>query len=132
MYKIAVMGDRDSIYGFAALGLDTYPVTDPIEAARKLRGLAEQEYAVVYITEALAETLEAEIDRYREQMLPAIILIPGASGNTGKGVAAVKKSVEQAVGSDIIFNNYFYESDRFPELWEGAAVLSRRKERSEQ
>ena len=105
MYKIAVMGDRDSIYGFAALGLDTYPVTDPIEAARKLRGLAEQEYAVVYITEALAETLEAEIDRYREQMLPATILIPGASGNTGKGVAAVKKSVEQAVGSDIIFNN---------------------------
>ena len=94
MYKIAVMGDRDSIYGFAALGLDTYPVTDPIEAARKLRGLAEQEYAVVYITEALAETLEAEIDRYREQMLPAIILIPGASGNTGKGVAAVKKSVD--------------------------------------
>ena len=37
MYKIAVMGDRDSIYGFAALGLDTYPVTDPVEAARRLR-----------------------------------------------------------------------------------------------
>ena len=103
MYKIAVMGDRDSIYGFAALGLDTYPVTDPVEAARRLRSLAE--YAVIYITEALADTLEAEIDRYREQMLPAVILIPGASGNTGKGVAAVKKSVEQAVGSDIIFNN---------------------------
>ena len=98
MYKIAVMGDRDSIYGFAALGLDTYPVTDPVEAARRLRSL-------IYITEALADTLEAEIDRYREQMLPAVILIPGASGNTGKGVAAVKKSVEQAVGSDIIFNN---------------------------
>ena len=105
MYKIAVMGDRDSIYGFAALGLDTYPVTDPVEAARRLRSLAEQEYAVIYITEALADTLEAEIDRYREQMLPAVILIPGASGNTGKGVAAVEKSVEQAVGSDIIFNN---------------------------
>ena len=28
---------------------------------------------------------------------------PGASGNTGQGLAAVKKSVEQAVGSDIIF-----------------------------
>ena len=131
MYKIAVMGDRDSIYGFAALGLDTYPVTDPVEAARRLRSLAEQEYAVIYITEALADTLEAEIDRYREQMLPAVILIPGASGNTGKGVAAVKKSVEQAVGSDIIFNNSFLESDRFPAFWESAAALFRRKERSE-
>ena len=45
------MGDRDSIYGFAALGLDTFPVTDPAEASKKLRQLAEGEYAVVYITE---------------------------------------------------------------------------------
>ena len=80
-------------------------MTDPIEAGKKLRALAEGGYAVIYITEALAAQLEAEIDRYRESDLPAIILIPGVSGNTGKGIMAVKKSVEQAVGSDIIFNN---------------------------
>ena len=105
MYKIAVMGDKDSIYGFAALGLDTFPFTDPVAAGRKMRELAENNYAVIYITEALADELTAEIDHYREQMLPAIILIPGVSGNTGKGIQSVKKSVEQAVGSDIIFNN---------------------------
>ena len=48
--------------------------------------------------------VERSIERYREADLPAIILIPGVSGNTGKGIMAVKKSVEQAVGSDIIFN----------------------------
>lgn len=32
----------------------------------------------------------------------AIIPIPGVSGNTGLGMRMVKKSVEQAVGSDII------------------------------
>ena len=98
------MGDRDSIYGFAALGLDTFPVTDPAEASKKLRELAEGEYAVVYITEALAAQIQAEIDRYRLAPLPAIIPIPGVSGNTGMGILNVKKSVEQAVGSDIIFN----------------------------
>lgn len=98
------MGDRDSIYGFAALGLDTFPVTDPVEASKKLRQLAEGEYAVVYITEALAAQIQAEIDRYRLAPLPAIIPIPGVSGNTGMGILNVKKSVEQAVGSDIIFN----------------------------
>lgn len=98
------MGDRDSIYGFAALGLDTFPVTDPVEASKKLRQLAEGEYAVVYITESLAAQIEAEIDRYRLAPLPAIIPIPGVSGNTGMGIRNVKKSVEQAVGSDIIFN----------------------------
>ena len=25
MYKIAVMGDKDSIYGFASIGLDIFP-----------------------------------------------------------------------------------------------------------
>ena len=55
--------------------------------------------------EALAAELAHEISKYREQVLPAIIQIPGISGNTGAGVAGVKKSVEQAVGSDIIFSN---------------------------
>lgn len=102
MYKIAVMGDRDSIYGFAALGLEPFPFTDPAAAGKKLRELAEGDYAVIYITEALAAQLEHEIDRYREEELPAIILIPGVSGNTGNGLLAVRKSVEQAVGSDIL------------------------------
>ena len=36
MYKIAVLGDYDSIYGFATLGLDTFPVTTHEEAAEEL------------------------------------------------------------------------------------------------
>jgi V/A-type H+/Na+-transporting ATPase subunit F len=105
MYKVAVLGDRDSIYGFAALGLDTYPVAERDEAAKTLKILAEGRYAVIYITESLQAELEEEIDRYVTDYLPAIIPIPGVSGNTGKGIRNVKKSVERAVGSDIIFNN---------------------------
>lgn len=108
MYKIAVLGDRDSIYGFAALGLDICPVAlfdDGAEAGRKLKELAEGDYAVIYITEALAEKLKGEIHRYRSEKLPAIIPIPGVSGNTGLGIKMVKKSVEQAVGSDILFRD---------------------------
>ena len=58
-----------------------------------------------YITEALAAELEHELDHFRLQPLPAIIPIPGVTGNTGMGIKMVKKSVEQAVGSDIIFND---------------------------
>lgn len=103
MYKIAVMGDYDSIYGFATLGLTLFPVKDDTEkAARILRTLAEGEYGIIYITEKLAASLEKEINRYRERMLPAIIVIPGVSGNTGSGMRGVRKTVEQAVGSDSI------------------------------
>ena len=104
MYKVAVMGDYDSIYGFAALGLTTFPVEDRETGVDTLHKLAAGDYAVIYMTEALAAKLQEEVDEYREQMKPAIILIPGISGNTGAGIAQVKKSVEQAVGSDIIFN----------------------------
>lgn len=104
MYRVAVLGDRDSIYGFAALGLEVFPAADRETGAKTLRSLAEQDYAVIYITEALAEQLGPEIDRYREDILPAILPIPGVHGNTGMGIRQVKRSVEQAVGSDIIFN----------------------------
>ena len=105
MYKIAVIGDYDSIYGFAALGLDTFPVSDLEAAEKSFQKLVMGEYAVIYITESLAEKLSRIIAKYKEQVTPSIILIPGISGNTGKGIEGVKKCVEQAVGSDILFSN---------------------------
>lgn len=104
MYKIAVMGDYDSIYGFATLGLSICPVRTREEAAETLRTLAAEHYGSIYMTEAVAAQLTEEIEAYREKMLPAIIQIPGVSGNTGAGIAGVKKTVEQAVGSDILFS----------------------------
>ena len=103
MYRIAVMGDRDSIYGFAAVGLEPVVAEDPETAADRLKELVARDYAVIYITEALADKLEKEIARYADRPLPAIILIPGVSGNTGKGLTSVKRSVERAIASDTIF-----------------------------
>lgn len=104
MYKIAVIGDYDSIYGFAALGLSICPVTTREEARDKLRQFAGGRYGIIYITEAVAAEIKEEIAEYQDQVLPAIILIPGVTGNTGEGVFGVKKTVEQAVGSDILFS----------------------------
>ena len=89
MYKAAVLGDYDSIYGFAALGLATFPVRTPDEAAQTLKKIADGSFAVIYITEALAAALEDDLASYRERLLPAIILIPGIYGNTGAGLAQV-------------------------------------------
>ena len=101
--KIAVIGDYDSIYGFAALGLSTFPVEGQEDAVRTLKNLAGSGYGIIYITEELAALTAKQIDKYREEMTPAIIQIPGVKGNTGDGIRAVRRSVEQAVGSDILF-----------------------------
>jgi V/A-type H+-transporting ATPase subunit F len=102
MYKVAAMGDRDSIIGLAALGLEIYPTDDTAQAAGQLKRLADNGFAVIYITEALAAAMPEEIARYRYERIPAVILIPGISGNTGEGLANVRLSVEKAVGMDII------------------------------
>ena len=65
MYKIAVLGPYDSIYGFATLGLDIFPVPDAKTGAATLRKVADSEYEVVYITEGLAAELHTEIERYK-------------------------------------------------------------------
>ena len=101
--KIAVIGDYDSIYGFASLGLSTFPVEGQEDAVRTLKNLASSGYGIIYITEELAALTEKQIEKYKEVITPAIIQIPGVKGNTGDGIKAVRRSVEQAVGSDILF-----------------------------
>ena len=106
MDKIAVVGDRDSIYGFAALGLDIFPETGDLEEDKILfKKLCSRDYGIIYVTEAFNKKLKSEISEYENQVFPAIIQIPGISGNTGEGVLGVKRSVEKAVGSDILFGN---------------------------
>ena len=105
MNSIAVLGDRDSIYGFAALGLNTFFASTREEIARCFHNLCRGDYGVIYITEAAAAAIPDEIEAVKEQTLPAVILIPGAWGNTGAGISGVKNSVEKAVGSDILFRD---------------------------
>jgi V/A-type H+-transporting ATPase subunit F len=104
MYKVAVLGDRDSVLGFKALGLDVFSTECAEEAAEQLHTLARDRYAVIYITETLAAQIPQDIARYKDEVMPAIILIPGKSGSLGIGMANLKKSVERAVGVDIFGN----------------------------
>lgn len=105
MYKIAVMGDYDSIYGFAAAGVTINPVSDVGEAKATLHKLANNNFGIIYITEEFADKIKEDIAKYSHETFPAIIPIPGVSGNSGLGVLNVKKTVEQAIGSDILFGD---------------------------
>ncbi len=102
MYKVAVLGDKDSVYGFSALGLSVFFAEGENDAKDIFTKLTKGDYSVIYITEYLASLLEEEIEKFSFLPTPAIILIPGVHGNTGKGMESVKKSALKAVGFDII------------------------------
>ena len=101
MYSIAVLGDRDSVLGFKALGLDTVFAEDAETARHALHRLAKENCAIIYITEQLAKDLAADIAKYKDSPTPAVILIPGKTGSLGLGSSALQSAVERAVGADI-------------------------------
>ncbi|CDA92116.1 v-type ATP synthase subunit F [Firmicutes bacterium CAG:238] len=103
MYKIGVIGDRESVLGFHAVGLDVFPAGDAEEAKKTLKRLAKEDFAIIYITEQFYQYMMKEVEEYTDSRLPAVIPIPGKDGSLGIGMTSVKKSVERAVGADILF-----------------------------
>ena len=75
MYKIAVLGDRDSVLGFRALGLHVFFADDAVSAKNELHRLIKEDYTIIYLTEQLAIDLQVDIKKHKDDVTPAIILI---------------------------------------------------------
>ena len=99
---IAVVGDKDSVLAFKAIGIDAYPVDGEMQARNVVRELARS-YSVIFITDAIAAQIESLLKRYKTRPYPVVVPIPSAEGITGFGMAGIKSDVEKAIGSDIIF-----------------------------
>jgi V/A-type H+-transporting ATPase subunit F len=104
MLKIGVIGGRETVMGFKALGLAVFPAENAEDAKQTLRNLTrpEEEFAIIYVEENLAQEMEQEIARFKDSPTPAIILIPGREGSIGLGQSALRAAVERAVGSNIL------------------------------
>ena len=103
MYKIGIIGERDSVLGFMAIGFSVHEAPDATAAGELIDALAGSgEYAVIFVVENYAEALSEKIAKYKDAPMPAIITVPGASGATGYGAEAIRSAVERAVGADIL------------------------------
>lgn len=100
--KIAVVGDKDSILAFKAVGMDIFDANTAGEANERIKLLARN-YSVIFITEDLAEEIADVIEKYKTRPYPAIIPIPTSQGASGFGMDGIKRDVERAVGTDILF-----------------------------
>lgn len=102
--KIAVIGDRGSVLGFKAIGFDVFEAEGETSIAQLVSELAKKEYGIIFVTEELMAVNLDVAEQYKDDMLPAIIPIPGKNGSLGIGMENIHKNVERAVGADI-FNN---------------------------
>jgi len=116
-YKIAMIGDDSTVRGFSAAGVVGYPAVESSDALRTLIDLTRSgDYAIVFISENLAEPILGEISRIssgRSGMgtqgagspsvtVPSVVVIPDQSGSRGIGFEKIRRAVEKALGIDIL------------------------------
>lgn len=100
--KIGIIGDKDSVLGFMAAGFHVFATENAEEAKAMLENAIANGFAVMYITEDLLTQIPEVYNKFKTEPALAIIPLPSKKGATGFGMANIKKSVERAVGADIL------------------------------
>ncbi len=100
--KMAIIGDGDSVLAFKAGGIDAFSVSHP-EFARDLLKKLSKEYQIIFITDTIAVEIDDLIKKYLTMPYPIIISVPSKEGSNGYGIESLKKSMEKALGVDILF-----------------------------
>lgn len=102
MYKVGIVGDKDSIFIFKSLGLEFFPCECGEDAKKIIDKLALKNYAVIFVTENIAQQIMDVIDKYQKKYIPSVVLIPSSKGSLGIGIKKVNDNVEKAVGVNIL------------------------------
>lgn len=100
MYKIGIVGDRESVLGYMSLGFGVFEAEDVKTAGEYIDKLAWSDYAIIFVTQTYASQLTDIINKYANKVLPAIVPLPDKSG-AEYGEKILKSAVVRAVGSDI-------------------------------
>ena len=102
-YRIAMIGDASTVRGFGGAGVEGFPTTTSKDALERLRGLAASgNYAIIFVTEGLAEPILSDIARIPTGSVPAIIVVPDQDGARGIGFRKIQGAVEKALGIDLL------------------------------
>ena len=103
MYKIALVGNRETIIGFKLLGVSLSPTTKKDEAVEILDKLAKEEYAVIFVTEDIACQIIEEIEILQKTSFTSITIIPNKLEKKYLGLKILRRNIEKAIGTDILF-----------------------------
>ncbi len=102
--KVAVIGEKQIVTAFKAIGFDTFFADTSLSATEILRSLVKDgSYVVIYVTEDIAEGMNEALEILKDRPYPIVVPLPSLQKN-GYGMECIKKDVERAIGVDILFN----------------------------
>jgi len=106
MSDIAIIGDRDSVLAFKALGVAVYFWTTDMahnedEWKKEIDSVIAKDYKIIFITEDFHMKIRHRIEELYNRVFPVIIAIPNNKGSKQYGFDLVRKLVAKAIGTDI-------------------------------
>ena len=103
-YRVAAIGDRESVFPFFQVGIETFLPAAGGEVAlcRQVACLARDGYALVFICEDCFTQAPRLLTDYDKEPRVALIPIPCLKGNTGVGKQRIQNMVEKALGKNIL------------------------------
>jgi len=104
MLRIGVIGKREKISAFAAVGFDVFPAENADHAWEVLEDMVAKDYGVIFVTDDHYTKFGSDISLLKcdEMPTPAIVPIPAGQGES-IGMAQLTRYIERAVGSDVEF-----------------------------
>jgi V/A-type H+/Na+-transporting ATPase subunit F len=103
MSKVIALGEKHLILGFKGVGFEIVPVEESSKLMAELMNLSrDPEIAIVLITESMAEDNPHAIQEFRHRSTAILTIIPTHEGSKHMSFQEIRKSVEKAIGVDIL------------------------------
>lgn len=98
-----MLGDQSSIAGFRGVGVRTFAVNPDSDVNRLLEDLIfSEDFAIIYITEAVATEVAELLAEHKDDYLPAIITLPTQGSEETTSVDNLRSLVIRAIGVDLV------------------------------
>ena len=98
MYKIAFLGDELLLSFYRTAGFTMFSPDTEQEAHEVLSRLQQENYSIVFVTEAIYKLAEKTIQSLDRDFLPAVIVLPGFGEHEQIGALRLNGLIEKAVG----------------------------------
>ena len=101
--KIAIIGDKDLVEGFAAVGVYQFSPQDTREAILQcLEGIIKNNFSICFILEKYAQKIKEKIKELEQATYPAMVILPDYRGDFDLTSEFLRKTVARATGTESI------------------------------
>jgi V/A-type H+-transporting ATPase subunit F len=97
-----MVGDRASVQGFKALGLEVFPLDDIDRARQVWNRIHLKDYGVIIVTESVFERIRDLAEGLKEGLKPIVLVVPSATGPVGVIEKEMRNMMKKAIGTDIM------------------------------